>query len=969
MSLTPTPDQARAITAPQGPVLVVAGPGAGKTFCLIARIAHLIRDARIPPERICAVTFTNKAADEISSRLARDLPEGRDIQRGTLHRLCVSLLRAHPEAAGLAPGFGVADEDYQHTVLRRLRIGKAQAPGVLTQWGRFRLHGRPLTEAQHQLLLEYLGHLRRRNLIDFDDILVRTRQLLLDHPAVRKAISGRWDALLVDEFQDLNATSYEVVRLLGAGHRNVFAVGDEEQSIYGWAGADPTVLRAFQRDFGVGAPIVLERNHRTARQIFEAARRILRANPQLFDKPLRAERESAFGVEAMALADETEEARWIVADVRRDREAHGTPWHEVAVLFRTHATAVGLEQAFLEAGLPIRLARGRSLADDPVIAEVLGALRILTAPQDTMAVEALARRVLPEPLVQRAMIEAGTDGDLLTGLRLVHRRRKGDDRELRQAMRFVYHVENLPALARGAATVGDLVDALLAARPGTGQGVLEERSDDLPDPRDLPDAVSLAADLARVKQDGGAVGLQGAPAMSLALEGMLRAAGIPARSVGPDHPVGPHDLLLASTGDSGLGPRLFRALQLLAAPRTVGEVRDCVTFDIEATDKDVDSCAIVELAAARVRGGRVVETFTTLVHTDQPISVEATRTHGYTKADLVGAPSFTAVWPAFRAFVGQDLLVAHNGLAFDVPVLRRHVEAAGLPWDVPPVYDSLPEARALFKGSAGLQGLAQRFGVETGRAHHALDDAIALAGVLVGLGAARTAKARKTAFAQGLDWLGLALALEPPAPHDVPGNALLEICRWYTLSRYGRALDAYQEALPGLGTAPAHEDLIGRLGGMSLYRSLRRTPSLDQRFPEAMRRLQHLLSLLPTTDVTAGALALLELAALARAEGDAAEHSRVSLLTLHATKGLEFSRVYIVGVEDYQMPGYHAITKKLEDDFPEARRTLYVGMTRARDRLVLTRVDHREGKPSGGSRFLEELELVPTDLRGWGRHG
>jgi DNA polymerase III epsilon subunit family exonuclease len=965
VTFTPTAGQRRAIEAPPGPVLVIAGPGAGKTWCLIARVHHLLTERGYAPERVCAVTFTNKAADEISARLVRELGEpGRHVTRGTLHRLCLTMLREHPEAAGLRPGFGIADEEYQQALLRRLRIPEERAPAVLNLFSRHRLQRAALDEEQRTLLGEYAGFLRRRNLLDFDEIVLRAHQLLMEHPPLREQVAAQWDAILVDEFQDLNPTSYAVVRLLAERHRHVFAVGDDEQSIYGWAGADPGILASFRRDFGVVEPVVLEENHRTASHLFDAARRILRANPVLFDKALKAARTSPFPVEAAAFATDEAEARWIAADLRRDREAHGLHWGDIAILFRQHRSANLLERALLEAGIPIRMARGRALTDDRIIAEVLGALRILTDPGDPVAIEALAATVLPSYLLQRVVAEFGRDHDLLTSLRLFHRLGRGDDNERKLAMRFVYHVENLPALHRRSASLGELVDALLAARPGVRRSHLEEKADELRDPREVPGVPELAAAIARMREDGGRLHLDLPAGLDVALAGMLRAAGF-GQLLAPSAagvPVSPLDLVLEGS-PAELPVRLFRALQLLAATRGGRGVTDCVTFDLETTDNDVERCGIIEVGAARIRDGVVVATFQTLVRPESSITAGATQAHGYTDADVATAPGFAEVWPRFREFLGRDLLVAHNGLAFDVPVLRRHVAAIGGEDITTPVYDTLPDARNLFSAGASLQALAARFGIAPGTAHHALDDAVTLAGVLRGLGDARAARSRKTAFQQGLDWLGLALAVAPPDPADAEAAVLREVGRWFTMSRYSQVLTAYAEAAPSRPGAPSLDQVIDQLGGRDLLQRVRRQKSVEQRYPVSVARLRNVLALVRAADVDEAIRELLELAALSRREGEDTDQSQVSLLTLHATKGLEFSRVYIVGVEDYQMPGYHAITRKIEDDFPEARRTLYVGMTRARDRLVLTRADLRDGKPAGGSRFLEELELAPTDLR------
>jgi DNA polymerase III epsilon subunit family exonuclease len=932
-------------------MLVVAGPGAGKTWCLIARVRHLVAEEGYPPERICAVTFTNKAAAEIAERLEREVGEaGRHVTRGTLHRLCLGILRQYPVEAGLRPGFGIADEEYQKALLQRLRVPEGRRAALLTQFGRHRMQLHPLGPDDAALFEEYTASLHRRNLLDFDGIILRTHQLFLAHEDILARVAGQWDALLVDEFQDLSATQYAIIRQLGGAHRHVFAVGDDEQSIYAWAGADPEVLVAFRRDFGIAEPVVLEENRRSARHIFALARRILRANPRLFDKDLRAARESPHPVRALNFPREREEAAWIVADLVADRARHGLAWGDFAILYRRHQVGQRLEQALLEAGIPVRTARGRALADDPVIGEVLGALRILANPGDPVAVEALARRVLPEHLLQRVAMEQGEQG-LLAALRMFHRLRRGDEAERKAAMRFVYHVENLPAMFRAAPSLGDLVEALLLERPGTRRNLLEDRADELSDPMEYPGARELAADLGRVRQDRGAVHVAAGNGLDIALQGMLQAAGW--RVAEPGEPVRPHDSRL--TPGPGMGLRLFKALQLLAVPSSDRALQECVTFDLETTDNDVATCGIIEIGAARVRGGQVVDTFHSLVRPGRAIAAPATRVHGYADEDVAEAPAFADVWPAFQAFIGSDVLVAHNGVQFDVPVLRRHLEAIGADGGTFQVLDTLPMARAVTRQSASLESLAHRFGVDTGRAHHALDDAVTLAHVLHGLNEARAGQRRRTGFLQGLEWLGLALVLDPPPPDAAEARILAMLSRYFTLGRYSRALDAYQAGLESRPEAPSLEEVIDRLGGRELQRRLRRAKTVEQRYPASVARLRLLLEMVGGTDVGEGVAQLLEMAALSVSDGFEKDDTRLNLLTLHATKGLEFSRVYIVGVEDFELPGYHAMVRRLEDEFPEARRLLYVGMTRARDRLVLTRAELRGDRPTGGTAFLDEL--------------
>jgi DNA polymerase III epsilon subunit family exonuclease len=368
---------------------------------------------------------------------------------------------------------------------------------------------------------------------------------------------------------------------------------------------------------------------------------------------------------------------------------------------------------------------------------------------------------------------------------------------------------------------------------------------------------------------------------------------------------------------------------------------------------------VVEIGAARVVDGNVVARFHKLLRPGKPISAGATKVHGYTDQDVKDAPRFAEVWPAFRAFVGRDVLIAHNALYFDIPVLRRL--AAGMDGvDDLVFYDTLPLARSLSRDSAKLQDLAARFGIETGRSHHALDDAVALAHVYRALERQRAVRARKAVLVNVLDYLGLALALEGKPQAGGERQMLFDLARFYTLGRFSDALEFYageRERTVAGAAAPDVDEVVTRLGGRALMARLRTEPDPAQRHPAAVARLRALMEGDAGVGLAEGVERLLERVALSAWDGVEAARDRVNLLTLHSTKGLEFSRVYVVGVEDYQLPGYYAVVDNREDEIQEARRLLYVGMTRARDRLVLTRVDQRFGRDAGGSGFLGEMGI------------
>src|SRR5437870_7736844 len=450
----------------------------------------------------------------------------------------------------------------------------------------------------------------------------------------------------------------------------------------------------------------------------------------------------------------------------------------------------------------------------------------------------------PFPLSANA--ERGDAGDFLVAVRALARRRPAQHPDTKKLWRLVYQVENLRALSRSHRALLPLVDEILSQSVGPYRNALEERHDELTDPADHPEAVRLAQRLeqAMAGERGIAIGSQGG--LEIALRGMLVAAGLhrvrsstsftPSTTAPADDVEVVEDVAVvtgADAGPHGLALTLFKALQLLHARELDTALERYVTFDLETTDKDVEVCEVVEVGAVRVVGGEITDRIHTLVQPYRPITPGATAIHGYTDRDVRDARSFAEVWPEFRAFIGDDILIAHNGQQFDIPVLRRL--AAGRDGvDGLVFYDTLPLVRSLSRDSAKLEDLALRFGIDPGRAHHALDDAVTLAQVYRELERQRGIRARKAVLVNVLDYLGLALALEPrteqgagtPKGHGRERDMLLQLAKFYTLGRYSDALAFYEMERDRTGAveAPAVDAVIERLGGRALMTRLRPSP-------------------------------------------------------------------------------------------------------------------------------------------------
>jgi superfamily I DNA/RNA helicase/DNA polymerase III epsilon subunit-like protein len=959
----PSPSQRDAIEAGPGPLLVLAGPGAGKTYCLIERIRFLIEHLGFDPARICAFTFTNKAAGEIAHRLETRIgAAAATVKRGTIHAFCAELLREFGSHVLLDPGFGIADEEYQLNALRRIEGSRRWHSNTLNRFSAHRFRGDPLLKNDGVLFGKYEQFLATRRLVDFDALVIKAAELL-ERSDDGAAVRSRWDVILVDEFQDLNPVQYRVIRALARDHRHVFAVGDDEQSIYSWAGADPAVFKSFVTDFGLTTKIHLQENRRCPREAFALARRLITVNTPIFADRLspRADRDSVFPVVAMDFATDADEVAWIIDDIRRDRAAHGHDWGDVALLYRKHDIGDGLEAAFLNAGIPCRLAHGRALADDPVVAYVIAALRVIAKPMDDLFREALFAAILPRPLFDEARAQAEVAGrDLRQQLSDMAIRLPRAHENGRQVRRALADWRNLDALGKRHRTLWSLVQELLSRRVGKLRSVLDDRHDEISDPMSLPDVVALASRLRATRERNGEIWIERMGGVELALKSMLAAIGIHALRVGepPDYPSGAERIGPSNVPSIGLPLGLFKAAQLIEMDDTGGAFTRFTAVDLETTDRDTDKAEIVEIAAVRVRDGQTVETFSSLVRPRGQISPGATGAHGLRDADVAQAPYFDEIWPKFRAFCGDDVIVAHNGYEFDFRILHRMVRALGKPFDLC-TYDTLPLARDLYPTSCRLVDLARQFGIPPGRSHRALDDTHALAKVVLALDAANRGRARRTALVNLLDHLGVALALSDPGSLCPEALLFRDITRPFALGRYSSCLEAYEREQGDDISVPTVDEVIERLGGTTLMAKIQATKSADELYPAAMLRVRRLIADIPEGPIDAQCTQFLERTALSKWDGNEPERTRVNLLTMHSTKGLEFSRVYVVGVEDVQLPGGSPTSGPTPQEIEEARRLLYVGMTRTKDRLVLTRVATRGGKPTRGHQFLDEMGLAP----------
>jgi len=391
------PDQADAVAHAEGPLLVFAGAGSGKTRVITYRIANLLARHRVPPYRILAVTFTNKAAGELRHRLERLAGEEvtRDLWAGTFHSVCARLLRRYHDEVGLGQKFVIYDESDQRAVISRIlkekNIDERRMP---PRWVLSRIHsqkreGREPEDLEVvsgfdsellELFKDYQRALRSSNAVDFEDLIALGMRVAESDTRAGEELRDRFRYVLVDEFQDTNLTQYRLVRALTRNHGNLCVVGDDDQSIYRWRGANVRIIRGFRRDFPTAKVVKLVQNYRSTANIVKAALGVI--TPAVEREPKQLWTEAALGepVHVRAVGTEREEAAYVVRTARAEI-ARGVDAREIAVFYRVHAQSRVLEEAFRAENVPYQIVGGMRFFDRAEVKDLVAYLRLIENPK------------------------------------------------------------------------------------------------------------------------------------------------------------------------------------------------------------------------------------------------------------------------------------------------------------------------------------------------------------------------------------------------------------------------------------------------------------------------------------------------------------------------------------------------------------------------------------------------------------
>lgn len=400
---TLNPAQREAAEAIKGPVLILAGPGSGKTRVITYRVAYLVRICGVSPHHIMAVTFTNKAAREMKQRLDQLLGQATEaLTLGTFHAICARILRRDGKAVGLEASFVIYDEDDQlrliKQVLEELKLDPKQyvprAVRSVIDAAKSRLisaedYGQRVSsyfeEIVHRVYQRYQQLLSQGQAVDFDDLLMKTVQLFRDHPKILARYQSRYVHILVDEFQDTNIAQYELMTQLAGKHRNLCVVGDPDQSIYSWRFADLRNILSFEKDYPEAKVVFLEQNYRSTKTILEVASDVISANVLRKPKKLWTENEDGTPVAVIESYNAEEEAQYVVNEIERLVSQEQISLKDCAVMYRVNAQSRALEETFLRYGVPYKLVGGTRFYHRQEVKDIIAYLRLIHNPQDNVS--------------------------------------------------------------------------------------------------------------------------------------------------------------------------------------------------------------------------------------------------------------------------------------------------------------------------------------------------------------------------------------------------------------------------------------------------------------------------------------------------------------------------------------------------------------------------------------------------------
>jgi DNA helicase-2/ATP-dependent DNA helicase PcrA len=478
------PEQRDAVLHTEGPLLILAGAGSGKTRVLTFRIAYMIEEKGVRPWNILAITFTNKAAQEMKERVGQLIGSTQDMWISTFHAACARILRRDIEKLeGYKSNFIIFDTKDQESVvkecLKELNLNeknfpfKAVSAAISNAKNQLEDPNRFYQKSMHDIKMRktaeiymlYQKKLKKNNALDFDDILVKVVELLSTHPDLLSYYQNKFKYIMIDEYQDTNYCQYRLVSLLAKEHKNLCVVGDDDQSIYSWRGADIGNILNFEKDFPSAKVIKLEQNYRSTQTILDAANAVIKNNFGRKSKKLWTENETGGSIIFYNALDEWGEAHFISTEIKQLRASHGKKLKDFAVLYRTNAQSRVIEEAFMSHGIPYRIIGGFKFYDRKEVKDVIGYLRLIQNPDEDVSLKRVIN--IPKRGIGNSTLEA------------IENHARQNEESLFEALLSIEDIEGVSKKARGNinAFVKLISDLMAAAEIKPPSAILKELLD------------------------------------------------------------------------------------------------------------------------------------------------------------------------------------------------------------------------------------------------------------------------------------------------------------------------------------------------------------------------------------------------------------------------------------------------------------------------------------------------------------
>lgn len=975
-----------AVEKPLQPILVLAGPGTGKTRMIIARIVMLLQTYSFNPERILALTFTNKAANEMKTRLLEQYGQKTiDVKTSTIHSFALEVIKNYHHKLNLNRNFSICDRDYQVRLLRKLCSPvikddiENKIKALLLSFSNFQMHGKKLSSFAAEQYQEYKKYLFKHNLIDFDQILVLCRQIFIEYKDILSEYQHLYQTILVDEFQDTDPVQYEIIKMLAEKEKNIFVVADDDQSIYSWRGANPENIKQYIKDFEIGEIDFLDTNYRSGGNIVKSAHSIIKNTNRVEpNKKIKSLPDAIDDIKIYMFLNERDEIEFIIKKIKNWLN-EGISLKEIAVIYPYHKIGGALEHYFLKSQIGYQMAAGNSILENPFLYKLILYLKIIHDTTDDISLEQLSEIEIGMQLTKLIKNHGFKNNiNFRKSLYEFYRFKKGDIdfNSLMSVKNFISQIANLVNL-KSFYTLNQLIDDIFKQSQRTNISYLPYNSNELEKPPEIADLIEIFQNKRNnfscyVFHPNPKIEYIASQLLSKILEKEVKVLPKDENAINDKNSIlfelspknmKPTNIKIVPVYNyknkkrSGSLSNLFKILQGLFLGRSEIMPETYIILDLETTDKEVSICGIVEIAAVKVKNGKIVDELQTLINPEIPISKGAEAVHNIKESDVKDAPTINNYWEKFKNFIANDLIIAHNGYAFDFAILDRYakkIDGKKLP-NVR--LDSLIMARNMFPDqSNSIDALAEKFNLDAGTRHRALDDVKVLYDIINIIQNIKSDYFQTSAYEIYSDIVALGNCIEKKFNATEDKIFFMSGAR-KLLSPYDKTLDLFckQFELDKTELLQGIKNIYSNLGG-----NLHLT-NQDESVLYKIKLLANEFNQLPVDEAIASLINYVNLKS--SGQDNLEDVNAVSLLTFHAAKGLEFEKVILMGLEKNNIPGFHAlredsddgrsVTKKIE----EQRRLLYVGITRGKSEVLMTAVKNRGGWENESSPFLKDLNI------------